>query len=104
MELHRPLLFPATANTQDLPLLRHLSLYLMLIIMMRETIFVMQPTLLGQVKVQEVPLRLLEVSYSYILVNRSTFDIDKYVRKKNYLKKNTNLNMHNQYISFENTR
>jgi len=75
MESPKPLLFPATANTQDLPLLRHLSLYLMLIIMMRETIFVMQPTLLGQVKVQEVPLRLLEVSYSYILVNRSTFDI-----------------------------
>ena len=71
MELHRPLLFPATSNTQDLPLLRHLSLYLMLMIMMRETIFVMQPTLLGQVKVQEVPLRLPEVSF----VNRSTFDI-----------------------------
>lgn len=64
MELHRPLLFPATTNMQDRPLLHHHLLYLMLIIMMRETIFVTQPIQLAQVKVQEEPLMLLEVSYS----------------------------------------
>lgn len=53
---------PTTTNTLDPPSLLHHSLYLTLIVTMKETIFVSQPTPLEQVKVQEELLMLQEVS------------------------------------------